>query len=153
MSRTRLVHSYYDGKTSTVIKSSPYGMICRSATVNELEDNDIANQWDGCMIAEMRVNIEMQKRRTKQLNHRVTVINEVINNVNKELSLHPEKYRSKEDILGLLDSLQRSAKKQSQDNKDKLRHMKDTLPGAIDSITTTRRYMRTRAKEKQKNKK
>lgn len=141
MSKVHILDSYYKMGFSQVEKSSPYGVIKGYARLDN-EDADIANQWDGCKIAEMRADLEIQKRRTKKLNHRAIVVNEIVNYMLKEFYLYPDRYESVEDVKVLLDKIWRSARKQARDNQEKTARMEESLPAKIDTLLEERHAVR-----------
>lgn len=142
MTKVHMVDAVYNDKWgySVVTKDSPYGRVHGWANVNIAEEE--GNHWDGCKIAEMRADIEIQKRRTKNLNHRSMVTNEIVNYILKELELYPDRYQSIEDMKKLLDNIQWSAKKQAKDNQKKLARMKEALPTKIDALLEERKAVR-----------
>lgn len=141
MSKVHILDSYYEMGFSQVEKSSPYGVVKGYAQLGK-EDMDIANQWDGCKIAEMRADLEIQKRRTKKLNHRAIVVDEIVNYMLKEFYLYPDRYESVEDVKVLLDKIWRSARKQAKDNQEKTARMEESLPAKIDTLLEERHAMR-----------
>lgn len=141
MSKIHILDSYYKMGFSEVEKSSPYGVVRGYAQLGK-EDMDIANQWDGCKIAEMRADLEIQKRRTKKLNHRAIVVDEIVNYMLKEFYLYPDRYESVEDVKVLLDKIWRSARKQAQDNQEKTARMEESLPAKIDTLLEERHAVR-----------
>lgn len=152
MSKVHIVDSYYDKGYSQVIKNSPYGVVHGAAMLGK-EDAEIGNQWDGCKIAEMRADLEIQKRRTKKLNHRAIVVDEIVNYILKEFYLYPERYESIEDVKILLDKIWRSARKQAQDNKEKTARMEEALPKKIDTLLDERYSVREQIEKMRENKK
>ena len=149
MSKVHILDSYYQMGFSEVEKSSPYGVVKGYAQLGK-EDADIANQWDGCKIAEMRADLEIQKRRTKKLNHRAIVVDEIVNYMLKEFYLYPDRYESVEDVKVLLDKIWRSARKQAKDNQEKTARMEESLPAKIDTLLEERHAMREQI-EKMRN--
>lgn len=151
MSKTKIVYTKYDQKDgySLVVKDSPYGRIYGHAFLND-EDKEIANQWDGCKIAEMRADFEIQKRRTKKLKHRAIVVDEIVNYMLKEFYLYPDRYESVEDVKVLLDKIWRSARKQARDNQEKTARMEESLPAKIDTLLEERYAVRDQI-EKMRN--
>lgn len=141
MSKIHILDSYYKNGHSRVVKSSPYGVVKGYAELDK-EDEAIANQWDGCKIAEMRADLEIQKRRTKKLNHRAIVVDEIVNYMLKEFYLYPDRYESIEDVKVLLDKIWRSARKQARDNQKKIVHMEESLPAKIDALLEERHAVR-----------
>lgn len=141
MSKVHILDSYYKMGFSEVEKSSPYGVVKGYAQLGK-EDMDIANQWDGCKIAEMRADLEIQKRRTKKLNHRAIVVDEIVNYILKEFYLYPDRYESIEDVKVLLDKIWRSARKQAKDNQEKTARMVESLPAKIDALLEERYAVR-----------
>lgn len=141
MSKVHILDSYYKMGFSQVEKSSPYGIVKGYARLNK-EDEAIANQWDGCKIAEMRADLEIQKRRTKKLNHRAIVVDEIVNYMLKEFYLYPDRYESVEDVKVLLDKIWRSARKQARDNQEKTARMEESLPAKIDALLEERYAVR-----------
>lgn len=141
MSKVHILDSYYKMGFSEVEKSSPYGVVKGYAQLGK-EDMDIANQWDGCKIAEMRADLEIQKRRTKKLNHRAIVVDEIVNYMLKEFYLYPDRYESVEDVKVLLDKIWRSARKQAQDNQEKTARMEESLPAKINTLLEERHAVR-----------
>ena len=141
MSKVHILDSYYNMGFSQVEKSSPYGIVKGYARLNT-EDAAIANQWDGCKIAEMRADLEIQKRRTKKLNHRAIVVDEIVNYMLKEFYLYPDRYESVEDVKVLLDKIWRSARKQARDNQEKTARMEESLPAKIDALLEERYAVR-----------
>ena len=149
MSKVHILDSYYKMGFSEVEKSSPYGVVKGYAQLGK-EDMDIANQWDGCKIAEMRADLEIQKRRTKKLNHRAIVVDEIVNYMLKEFYLYPDRYESVEDVKVLLDKIWRSARKQAKDNQEKTARMEESLPAKIDALLEERHAVRDQI-EKMRN--
>lgn len=149
MSKVHILDSYYEMGFSQVEKSSPYGVVKGYAQLGK-EDMDIANQWDGCKIAEMRADLEIQKRRTKKLNHRAIVVDEIVNYMLKEFYLYPDRYESVEDVKVLLDKIWCSARKQAKDNQEKTARMEESLPAKIDTLLEERHAMREQI-EKMRN--
>lgn len=149
MSKVHILDSYYKMGYSQVEKSSPYGVVKGYAQLYK-EDMDIANQWDGCKIAEMRADLEIQKRRTKKLNHRAIVVDEIVNYMLKEFYLYPDRYKSVEDVKVLLDKIWRSARKQAKDNQEKTARMEESLPAKIDALLEERYAVREQI-EKMRN--
>ena len=142
MSKVHILDSYYNKMGfSRVEKSSPYGVVKGYAQLGK-KDADIANQWDGCKIAEMRADLEIQKRRTKKLNHRAIVVDEIVNYMLKEFYLYPDRYESIEDVKVLLDKIWRSARKQAKDNQEKTAYMEESLPAKIDTLLEERHAVR-----------
>lgn len=141
MSKVHILDSYYNMGFSQVEKSSPYGVVKGYAQLGK-EDAAIANQWDGCKIAEMRADLEIQKRRTKKLNHRAIVVDEIVNYILKEFYLYPDRYKSIEDVKVLLDKILCSARKQAQDNQEKTARMEESLPAKIDALLEERHAVR-----------
>lgn len=141
MSKVHILDSYYKMGFSQVKKSSPYGVVNGYAQLGK-EDAAIANQWDGCKIAEMRADLEIQKRRTKKLNHRAIVVDEIVNYMLKEFYLYPDRYESIEDVKVLLDKIWRSARKQARDNQEKTARMEESLPAKIDALLEERHAVR-----------
>lgn len=141
MSKVHILDSHYTMGYSRVVKSSPYGVVRGYAQLSK-EDADIANQWDGCKIAEMRADLEIQKRRTKKLNHRAIVVDEIVNYILKEFYLHPDRYESIEDVKDLLGKIQRSARKQARDNQEKTACMAESIPTKIDTLLEERHTVR-----------
>lgn len=142
MTKVHMVDAVYNEEDgwSVVTKDSPYGRVRGWAEVDITEED--GNHWDGCKIAEMRADIEIQKRRTKQLNHRSMVTDEIVNHVLKELELYPDRYQSIDDMKKLLANIQWSAKKQAKDNQKKLARMRESLPAKIDTLLEERQAIR-----------
>lgn len=152
MSKTKIVYTKYDQEDgySLVVKDSPYGRIYGHAFLND-EDKEIANQWDGCKIAEMRADFEIQKRRTKRLNVRADAINEALCYV---LSNIPMDELDKDNpALYYLEELSFSAGKQAKDNQNKLAGMRESISTKIDTLLYERKQMREIAEKLHKNKK
>ena len=149
MSKIHILDSYYKNGYSRVVKSSPYGVVKGYAELDK-EDEAIANQWDGCKIAEMRADLEIQKRRTKKLNHRAIIVDEIVNYMLKEFYLYPDRYESIEDVKVLLDKIWRSARKQAKDNQEKTACMVESLPAKIDALLEERHAVRDQI-EKMRN--
>lgn len=125
---------------SKIIKSSPYGVFVRYACVDP-EDADIKNKWDGCKIAEKRVDIDIQKERTKALNKRAKSIEEAFNYVKKNRT------NSIKSDYELLEELYHSAKNQANENKIKLQCMKKYFSKYVDYILDERKSMRKQIEE------
>lgn len=152
MSKTKLVHADYNIKDgmSLVTKDSPYGRVFGYAFVNEEEDIEYANQWDGCAIAEMRADLEIQKRRTKKLNVRADAINEALCYVLNNIPM--EELSKNNPALYYLEELSFSASKQAKDNQAKLARMKKVLPTKIDALLDERKKVQEQIEKMRKNK-
>lgn len=66
-----ILYAEYDEGTgvSTVIKATKYGTFKRSVRVHP-DDEDIANQYDGCLFAEMKCDIAAYQEKAKFLRER-----------------------------------------------------------------------------------
>ena len=152
MSKTKIAYARYDQEDgySVVVKDSPYGRIYGHAFLDD-EDKDIANQWDGCKIAEMRADLEIQKRRTKRLNVRAEAINEALCYVLNNISV--DELDKDNPALYYLEELSFSASKQAKDNQNKLASMKESISAKVDALLDERKQMREIAEKLHKNKK
>lgn len=152
MSKTKIAYARYDQEDgySLVVKDSPYGRIYGHAFLDD-EDKDIANQWDGCKIAEMRADLEIQKRRTKRLNVRAEAINEALCYVLNNISV--DELDKDNPTLYYLEELSFSASKQAKDNQNKLASMKESISAKVDALLDERKQMREIAEKLHKNKK
>ena len=79
MSRIKLVDAIYDENTgiSSVKISTNFGNIEKFVKVAEA-DKDIANQFDGCYIAEFDCHVEMYRRKARALYQRYIGAKELI---------------------------------------------------------------------------
>lgn len=152
MSKTKIAYARYDQEDgySLVVKDSPYGRIYGHAFLDD-EDKEIANQWDGCKIAEMRADLEIQKRRTKRLNVRAEAINEALCYVLNNISV--DELDKDNPTLYYLEELSFSASKQAKDNQNKLASMKESISAKVDALLDERKQMREIAEKLHKNKK
>lgn len=75
-----ILYAEYDEGTgvSTVIKATKYGTFKRSVRVHP-EDEDIANQYDGCMFAEIKCDIAAYQEKAKFLRERAKGIEHAFN--------------------------------------------------------------------------
>lgn len=152
MSKTKIAYAryYQEDGYSLVIKDSPYGRIYGQAFLDD-EDKDIANQWDGCKIAEMRADLEIQKRRTKRLNVRAEAINEALCYVLNNIPM--DELDKDNPALYYLEELSFSASKQAKDNQNKLASMRESISIKIDTLLDERKQMREMVEKLHKNKK
>lgn len=75
-----ILYAEYDEGTgvSTVTKQTKYGTFTRSVRVHP-QDEDIANQYDGCYFAELKCDIAAYKERAKYMRERAKGVTHAFN--------------------------------------------------------------------------
>lgn len=75
-----ILYAKYDENTgvSTVTKATKYGTFTRSVRVHS-DDQDIANQYDGCLFAEMKCDIAAHQEKAKFMRERAKGMDHMYN--------------------------------------------------------------------------
>ena len=141
-----ILYAKYDEGTgvSTVTKQTKYGTFTRSVRVHP-QDEDIANQYDGCYFAELKCDIAAYKERAKFMQERAKGI------------LHAYNVLSRADLQAGIDSeeiwdlVKRQAdiaKNIADQTYETYKILKDSYGALIEATLRQRRKMREHIKKK-----
>lgn len=141
MSRVRLVDASFDEKSgcATVVKTSPYGEFTDFAFVHD-DDRDIANEFDGCTIAEMRCDTRIAQERAKSLRIRY----ETIDNIMSLIDFDDMPHYVLVSVYGTLERELLNAKKQYQEAREKHHRLKKMSYNVAKHLPQERRKIRER---------
>lgn len=112
---------YDDGDDNTpaltsVERSTPYGNIAALA-VSSPEDADIVNQWDGAMIADYKIQMQLAHKKDVDYRHRAKGMKELIDNV-KDFCDEATVKKMEKQYFSMLKRAAKERKKYSDMNKN-----------------------------------
>lgn len=126
--------------TSYVRKSTKYGTFS-AITIVGPEDEDIANQWDGCRFAEYLCDLQAERIRVNALHERYIGVLNSYKNVSKTLAVEDGCYDSHK-IIVLWKRQINHAKRQWLDAKEKYESMDKNYHRFCDNVLAQRRKAR-----------
>lgn len=145
-----ILYADYNKETgvSTVTKATKYGTFTRSVKVHT-EDQDIANQYDGCLFAEMKCDIAAYQEKAKFMRERAKGITHAF----KVLSFADAqsmnfKLDDMKDEWYALAHQADIAWKNAEDCQETYEILRDSFKAFIATTLRTRREMRDRIKRK-----
>lgn len=141
-----ILYAEYDEGTgvSVVTKSTKYGTFTRSVRVHP-DDEDIANQYDGCLFAEMKCDIAAYKEKAKFLYQRALGVRHAIN-VLYQADKQSEYITLDSNIIDLLQRQEENAFKLADNAHETYTILRDSYKALIENNLRTRREIRTRVK-------
>lgn len=146
-----ILYAEYDKGTgvSTVTKATKYGTFTRSVRVHP-DDKDVANQYDGCLFAEMKCDIAAYQERAKFMRERAKGMDHMYN------VLYATSKNRKEDMsefaLLYADMVRQIivAHKFAEDAFETVRILKEAYTAFVENTLQTRRELQNRVVRKKK---
>lgn len=148
-----ILYAEYDEGTgvSTVTKATKYGTFTRSVRVHP-DDKDIANQYDGCLFAEMKCDIAAYQERAKFMRERAKGMTHMYN-----VLYSASKSRGTEEgipafalIYGDIARQIIIANKFAEDAFETVRILKEAYKAFVENTLQTRRELQNRIVRKKK---
>lgn len=144
-----ILYAEYDEATgiSKVIKQTKYGTFTRSVRVHP-EDEDVANQYDGCYFAELKCDIAAYQEKAKFMKERAKGITHAFNVLSHaDAQRDPYMDDMKEEWYALAHQAD-LAWKRAEDAEDTYHILKDAYNALIEQTLRQRRELREKINKK-----
>lgn len=147
-----ILYAEYDEATgiSKVIKQTKYGTFTRSVRVHP-EDQDVANQYDGCLFAEMKCDIAAYQEKAKFMQERAKGIMHAFNVLSyADAQKDPYMNEMKEEWYQLFHQAD-IAGKLADDARETYEILRDSYNAFIEQTLRQRRDLRQKIEKKRHN--